>query len=1263
MTASEVDAAITAALAKLHRAGAELPCEQQVGALRRAAADGFVELNQDDPASFDAGDALLAALCHDRMDVVRHGALAFRELSMAAETAVLRMVTAEERALLPALRSAVDTADGDVCSCVLEGLNAMATRPASSSSAAGARTASENTAATAAAISGESEVIAALVQQHCVEIIVVAAKHIPQRDLGCAVRICGLLLRVAEHVKRVVIPRAMRDLVAAGAARVVAACLSFHGRNRGVAGTTVRLLCLLSHNRDELTGKQLLDEGACEAAIAVCRDHLEDAVITADACEAVHSLAATHFRVALHLIRLGAPQTLVDVLESCKWPAAGRLTAAAASHTRKCYASAICALSVLATAVARGAGNASAGAQAGGCDYSHFVCTISPLAASVREYGAQLEAHSAGRAHFPATEVLVACRTILPPAIATLELISRDASMHDAMIASGAGTALVDELNRSLSMHDFGSTASEVAAPSLTVFARLAESASWLRSVESGRCYFDDSDELKVAGAATGALALFTNETIDDMTQMGVGHHGKGVVRSGYRALHVLAGLPWASALAGGDVGSVVARMLDGRLSAVFDFVFDAQAASYAAATIAKLFSRGDEDVLHAAGRAATLGALVRVLGNHSEDAEAAARAALGIQDLCALQLPATAMYVCLRGVGRALALAARHDGVIAAETALAVAPVASGPLQVAAASLSALAAMARHAFNRPALIAEGAVEAVLIAVWRHLDDATVCSAACDVLQHLLLTTLTTSAASGSGPASPTYQESAAGSHAANFSDSGSCGDSIHLLLEVLRRHAGTAAVEVCALRALAHAVLPQSIGASASLAAGAAARRLVEVKAAAHAAIQRTTSSRAVVSSAALLLQMVSLGAVQPTAVTGSGAGMTAGAGAGSAGNAGGSTPTVTAFALAAGLGSADSDSADVETGSHEARVQMVVAASMRAAMHGNSETLRACTQPSFAPAVEWDVVLEIAADAGHQAAVDVILTHIAVHAVQGFPRRLDDALMVSIARGHEELSEHLLRVWRPQPSRWANSRGFKFAPLWAAAGARSARTLDALLHRLRINESGAASGLLADGSVAAARADNEVVSCAAGSGDLTLLTSLLADPHLDNPLLPQLGDADDAARECSRANRIAVVQCMLLDPRADPDAAGQAALAAAAAGGHISVLEALLEDPRVTAPAFAVPELTRRAPAAGSATDRLMMRQPSVLRALALPLPRGPALPVVPLQPYTLTASDAAEMAAAAWRRRRAAVLSWHWVRFGWSVPAPGCSGSATA
>lgn len=142
----------------------------------------------------------------------------------------------------------------------------------------------------------------------------------------------------------------------------------------------------------------------------------------------------------------------------------------------------------------------------------------------------------------------------------------------------------------------------------------------------------------------------------------------------------------------------------------------------------------------------------------------------------------------------------------------------------------------------------------------------------------------------------------------------------------------------------------------------------------------------------------------------------------------------------------------------------------------------------------------------------------------------------------------------------------------------------------------------------------------------------------------------------EATRASRVAITQRMVLDAldgsAATRDEAVSAAIQSTAAASLIPELEALLEDPRVNAVAFAADWLlTEESEGAALISERLkaegqvkrtFLRQPSVVRKFTIPTGDVPP----PLDyPIMLTAEDATALASAAWRRRRAAVLAyWH-------------------
>lgn len=326
-------------------------------------------------------------------------------------------------------------------------------------------------------------------------------------------------------------------------------------------------------------------------------------------------------------------------------------------------------------------------------------------------------------------------------------------------------------------------------------------------------------------------------------------------------------------------------------------------------------------------------------------------------------------------------------------------------------------------------------------------------------------------------------------------------------------------------------------------------------------------------------------------------------------------------------------------------------------AAACGDARALQVFMGPASSD-VLFDDALALAVDAGHIAATDVLLEH-QLHAdaaplsavatlddTQRFHRAMSTALGVSVARGHKSLTHHLLHKWRADPTADGS------AAFWLAAESRDVDTADSLLQCPALRRSDDGDDGADAPEAAAARVDKDIVRLDTSSGDLGLLEALLQDRPsaaagtltLRRSIGPRLGDAW-LAQEASFAARHAVLTRLLLDPRADAEASGSAALKAAAMQGRVSLLEALLADPRVDALSFATKQLLRPRSAVGVDQDalpgvplRVLARQPSLLSALALPRGDVPAV-----RPHSLDASDLAAMARAAWRRRRAAVTAY--------------------
>lgn len=268
----------------------------------------------------------------------------------------------------------------------------------------------------------------------------------------------------------------------------------------------------------------------------------------------------------------------------------------------------------------------------------------------------------------------------------------------------------------------------------------------------------------------------------------------------------------------------------------------------------------------------------------------------------------------------------------------------------------------------------------------------------------------------------------------------------------------------------------------------------------------------------------------------------------------------------------------------------------------------------------------VRLAASVGSQAAVDTLLN------AAGDEVTLS-ALLTASACGHARLVDHLLHHWSADPTR----------------ADCLALILAAQFGRLEIAE----QLLSADVEVSPAVEDCSPVWLAARNGHLDLVARLLSDSRADPSAL-----RNAAIRMASRSGHLPVVQWLLADERlgVDPDASGHAALEAAAAGGHVDVLQALLADPRVDAGHYMQSEYDSSDDAGAlqgeglpRSTRLVLLRQPSVVRALVLPPLRpgddasaeGGDAPAAPLR-HAYRAADVHAWGAAAWRRRRHAVLA---------------------
>lgn len=268
-----------------------------------------------------------------------------------------------------------------------------------------------------------------------------------------------------------------------------------------------------------------------------------------------------------------------------------------------------------------------------------------------------------------------------------------------------------------------------------------------------------------------------------------------------------------------------------------------------------------------------------------------------------------------------------------------------------------------------------------------------------------------------------------------------------------------------------------------------------------------------------------------------------------------------------------------------------------------------------------EHSTALEQAARRGSVPAADVVLGRVGDET----PSFADQALRLAVVYGHKSLVRHLLEVWRANPASEDHS------PVWIAAGSGDVAVLELLMQYI----------------TEPIRDDRGTrLWLAASRGHLPMVEQLLSDDSVDPSAFHNA-----AIRMACRGGHLSVVQRLLADERTDPHAGGQAALEAAAAGGHLRVLEALLADPRVDAVGFMEAEFGEswdddddndsalRGAELPWSSQFVLSRQPSVARELVTP----PGLAYGARIQHSYKAADVRAWYAAAWRRRRHAVLAW--------------------
>lgn len=283
-------------------------------------------------------------------------------------------------------------------------------------------------------------------------------------------------------------------------------------------------------------------------------------------------------------------------------------------------------------------------------------------------------------------------------------------------------------------------------------------------------------------------------------------------------------------------------------------------------------------------------------------------------------------------------------------------------------------------------------------------------------------------------------------------------------------------------------------------------------------------------------------------------------------------------------------------------------------AAAHGSDAEVRAAAAiASSCSNVRWADAAALAAGRGRMAAVDVLLNRCG----DGTQQACAAALRIAASRGHLDLLQHMIE-------RWGVSLKIEGS---------TAMALAAECGHLHVVEA-----LMRGRHVSPASCHGAPLWLAAGNGHLAVLELLLSDRRAD-----PTSRFNCAIRSASCGGHLGIVARLLQDERVDPGAGGQAALALAAREGHIEVMHALLEDPRVDAEAFLrshvqISERSLSVQPLPMLARRALLGKPSVARAL-LTVPTQAATLVMPKK---VGAAEVNSWLAAAWRRRRGAVLA---------------------
>lgn len=299
-----------------------------------------------------------------------------------------------------------------------------------------------------------------------------------------------------------------------------------------------------------------------------------------------------------------------------------------------------------------------------------------------------------------------------------------------------------------------------------------------------------------------------------------------------------------------------------------------------------------------------------------------------------------------------------------------------------------------------------------------------------------------------------------------------------------------------------------------------------------------------------------------------------------------------------------------------HSARLpeaQRLLAAVQWHAARGSVPELRVAAALATAPlATDWRDAVHLAAMSGSVEAVDILLSKLGSDA-NVCVAAATAALRIACAHGNIALVDHLLLHWRCD----AGDHGSSGVGLALAA---ENGHVD-IVERLLVEDDVAASGSL-----------GEAACRAAGAGHLPVLERLLADPRTDPS-----ASFNAAIREASLCGSTGAVRRLLEEPRVDPGAGNQASLALAARRGHVAVIHELLADPRVSVDAFlgSVVKSAGRDHMTLPACYALLSKPSAVRLLLAETTGKDPRFP------RAYGSRDVASWGAAAWRRRRHALL----------------------